>query len=284
MTGGNAGLRASGGSPLAKQCCCTPYCNPKDPPLQAPIPQSAPPGCQSCNPTVLLLHLRILTTAPPNPHHHTSSLRHLILRSSQLHLHIFAGVPPQYPHCTPQSLPMQLQILTAAPRNTTTATPNPHHCTPSGHHFTRKSPLPSPSPPHGTSQSLPLQPQLSTTATPNPQHHCAPFHTHISPTAPSHLHYCTHTAPPGPPPSVHPHLHKAHPQILLIVPPGLQHCTQKHNSSIGPGGRRGGLDMGMTVHPTPHQGARPPSLAVPATRSRALHLQKQQLLMSGPLK
>lgn len=42
--------------------------------------------------------------------------------------------------------------------------------------------------------------------------------------------------------------------------------------------------MGMTVHPTPHQGARPPSQAVPATRSRALHLQKQQLLMSGPLK
>lgn len=192
MTGGNAGLRASGGSPLAKQCCCTPYCNPKDPPLQAPIPQSAPPGCQSCNPTVLLLHLRILTTAPPNPHHHTSSLRHLILRSSQLHLHIFAGVPPQYPRCTPQSLPMQLQILTAAPRNTTTATPNPHHCTPSGHHFTRKSPLPSPSPPVAhpnpypcNPNSPPLPPQTPSTTV----HHFTPIsplqHLHIFTTAPT---------------------------------------------------------------------------------------------------
>lgn len=46
------------------------------------------------------------------------------------------------------------------------------------------------------------------------------------------------------------------------------------------------MDMDMTQC-TPHPigvPVPPPSLAIPAMSSRALHLQKQQLLMSGPLK
>lgn len=183
-------------------------------------PGAQPPGCWHCNPTVLLLHLQIVTAAPPDPHHHISTQHHLILKSSQLH----QGAPTYMP----QSLPMQLQIPIVAPHNTT----------PSRRRFTPKSPLlhlqtsttaphctpKLPFPPHSLPPSPPLPVAHPTLATPNPQHHYAPFHTQIPTTAPSNLHYCNHAAPPGPL-TVHLHLQKhtlksssSYPQVSNTAP------------------------------------------------------------------
>lgn len=283
MTGGTQGCGHREAAPWQSSAAAphtatpkTHRCRLRSPRAHLQVARAVTPQYCFCTSGSSPLHPQIHTTTPPVCAILYSDPRNCTFTSS-----------PGYPHSTPavrlnpyqcnckSSLlhpkipPLQPQIPTTAPPVGTTSHANLHY-------------------PH---QAPPWHIPIPTLATPT-LHHC-----HPKPPAPlctiSHpyLPYSTFTSSllhphrtPRPPPSVHPHLHKAHPQILLIVPPGLQHCTQKHNSSIGPGGRRGGLDMGMTVHPTPHQGARPPSLAVPATRSRALHLQKQQLLMSGPLK